>query len=336
MMVADAGPAIPRARSAAVTAGDERNIRRAYRRAVDLVTPSREAGSVTRLKRLRSLLGLDEAEWAWITRGWDRHTAAILTVSAVVLTVFRAYGSPAAFQRFQWGLGNHPRFLVFADLWWFASAAVLLGLVPLATLWWLSRGEASAARGPDGGPPIPETSPSQAGMTAPHFGLGLGLGDRRYGLKGSAVLLAVMLPVIFVASRDSSFYRYYPISDWLGDKAVDYATSGQPSDWLVWLVVYELAYAVYFLGWEYFFRGFLTLGLHARLGILGIFVGNIPFALMHANKPFAEALGSVVAGLALGVFALRARSFWYAWAVHVVAALSMDLLALERRISLGG
>lgn len=331
-----------------MTAGDERNIRRAYRRAVDLVTPSREARPVMRLKQLGARLGLDEAEWAWISAGWDRHTAAILTVSAVVLTVFRAYGSPAAFQRFQWGLGNHPRFLVFADLWWFASAAVLLGLVPLATLAWLSRAEARRAPTRDLGPlaPIPAAAPSTPASGAPStadapprrpdFGLGLGLGDRRYGLKGSALLLAFMLPVIFVASRDASFYRYYPISDWLGDKAVDYATSGQPSDWLVWLVVYELAYAVYFLGWEYFFRGFLTLGLHARMGIMGIFVGNIPFALMHANKPFAEALGSVVAGLALGVFALRARSFWYAWGVHVVAALAMDLLALERRIALGG
>lgn len=332
-----------------MTAGDERNIRGAYRRAVDLVTPSREAGPVMRLKRLLALLGLDEVEWAWITRGWDRHTAVILTVAALVLTVFRAYGSPTAFQRFQWGLGNHPRFLVFADLWWFASSAVLLGLVPLAALWWLSRREApTAPEPPVDSEPIPRAAPGTeptagppaptaiAAPTPPRFGLGLGLGDRRYGLKGSAVLLAVMLPVIFIASRDPSFYRYYPISDWLGDKAVDYATSGQPSDWLVWLIVYELAYAVYFLGWEYFFRGFLTLGLHARLGIMGIFVGNIPFALMHANKPFAEALGSIVAGLALGVFALRARSFWYAWAVHVVAALAMDLLALERRIALGG
>jgi membrane protease YdiL (CAAX protease family) len=145
----------------------------------------------------------------------------------------------------------------------------------------------------------------------------------------------VILPVIFLVSRSPDFYRYYPLSNWLGEHASSYARSGSPDDWLIWLIVFELGYAIYFLGWEYFFRGYLTFGLHARMGILGVFVGNIPFALMHANKPFPEAMGSIVAGLALGVFALRARSFWYAWAVHVLAAWSMDLWALERRISLG-
>jgi hypothetical protein len=189
---------------------------------------------------------------------------------------------------------------------------VLLGIIPYVTLRALIRRDPGLA---------PE--------------LGLGLGDRRYGLTGAAVLLAVMLPVIFVASRSPDFYRYYPLSEWLGRRAAGYASTGQPADWLVWMVTYELAYAVYFLGWEYFFRGYLTFGLHARMGVMGVFVGNIPFALMHASKPFPEAMGSILAGLALGLFALRARSFWYAWAVHVLAAWSMDLLALERRISLG-
>lgn len=270
------------------------------------------------MSRLRWLLGLGQgddrhSEWAWITRGWDTSAAIILTVGAFTLTVFRAYGSPSAFERFQWGLGNHPRFQVFGELWWFACSAVLLGLIPFLVTRWLARRD-----------------PSIAAET------GLGLGDRAYGLKGTAVLLGVMLPVVFAVSRSPAFYNYYPLCDWLRDEAVDYATAGQPADWLAWLVLYQVCYAVYFLGWEYFFRGYLTFGLHARIGILGIFVGNIPFALMHANKPFAEAMGSIVAGLALGLFALRCRSFWYAWVVHAVVALAMDLFALERRMTLGG
>ncbi len=264
------------------------------------------------MSRLRQALGLDDPR---ITRGWDTTTAIMLTVSALVLTVFRAYGSTGAFYKFQWGLGNHPRFAMFAELWWFGSSAVLLGLIPFLTLRWLARREPGLGQ---------------------ELGLGTGIGDWRYGLRGSALLLGIMVPVIFVASRDPAFYKYYPLSEWLASKAVDYVNSGQPSDWLAWLVIFEVCYAIYFLGWEYFFRGFLAFGLHARMGVMGIFVGNIPFALMHANKPFAEAMGSIVAGVALGLFALRARSFWYAWAVHVVAALSMDLFALERRISLGG
>ena len=52
---------------------------------------------------------------------------------------------------------------------------------------------------------------------------------------------------------------------------------------------------------------------------------------MHAGKPFAEGMGSVVAGIALGLFALRVRSFWYCWLLHALIAFTMDLLAIQAR-----
>lgn len=110
----------------------------------------------------------------------------------------------------------------------------------------------------------------------------------------------------------------------------------RPSRWRAGRsLLYEIGCALYFVGWEYFYRGFLTISLYRPLGIHAIFVGNIPFVLMHAGKPFPEALGSIVAGVALGLFALRARSFWYGWLLHALIAASMDLLAIQQRIAAG-
>jgi membrane protease YdiL (CAAX protease family) len=48
---------------------------------------------------------------------------------------------------------------------------------------------------------------------------------------------------------------------------------------------------------------------------------------MHMGKAEPEALGSIVAGVALGVLALRTRSFWYGVLVHASVAVWMDLLS---------
>ncbi len=92
--------------------------------------------------------------------------------------------------------------------------------------------------------------------------------------------------------------------------------------------VYELGYMSYFVGWEFFFRGWMLNGLLQRFGRGGaILIQTAPFAIMHLGKAELEALGSIVAGVALGVLALRTRSFWYGFFLHGLVALWMDLLA---------
>ena len=45
------------------------------------------------------------------------------------------------------------------------------------------------------------------------------------------------------------------------------------------------------------------------------------------GKAEIEAMGSIVAGIALGILALRTRSFWYGVAIHGVIAVWMDWLS---------
>lgn len=147
--------------------------------------------------------------------------------------------------------------------------------------------------------------------------LGAGLGDWRYGLKATAFLYFFMLPLVVAASFTPAFAGQYPM-----------ARAAATSVWA--LASYEVSYGVYFVGWEFVYRGLLCVALYPRLGASALVLQAIPFAVMHGGKPELEAYGSILAALALGVVAVRARSFWYGALLHTLVAVTMDLLALAQ------
>jgi membrane protease YdiL (CAAX protease family) len=57
----------------------------------------------------------------------------------------------------------------------------------------------------------------------------------------------------------------------------------------------------------------------------------VPYCMIHYGKPYLEAAGAVVAGVALGSLAMRTRSIYSGFLVHVTVALLMDLLSLAHR-----
>ncbi len=144
---------------------------------------------------------------------------------------------------------------------------------------------------------------------------GLTLGDWRVWLRHAAVYLAIVLPVIAVASRFPAFRQYYPMFDLARQHKV-------------LLLPWELAYGAYFFAWEFFFRGYLLQGLRRRFGPAAIVVQMVPFVMMHFGKVEAEAIASVIAGLLLGVTAYRSRSIVGCWLIHWICAALMDVLAM--------
>lgn len=154
--------------------------------------------------------------------------------------------------------------------------------------------------------------------------LALGTGDYRTGLRWAAALLAGMLPLAAVAAHAPSFASQYPFPG----AGVFFPLSGTR---LVALALYELLYAAQLCSWEFYFRGFMLFGLGPGYSpLLRALFQNVPFALMHLLKPWPEALGSLIAGMALAALALRTRSVWYGAAVHVLVAWTMDLSSLWR------
>jgi membrane protease YdiL (CAAX protease family) len=126
-------------------------------------------------------------------------------------------------------------------------------------------------------------------------------------------VLIVFLPIVFVASRFQAFAGHYPLC------------SAARDSWGLFLI-YELAYAAYFVAWEYLYRGYLLFSLEPSMGKMAVFAQMMPFALIHFGKPEAETFGAIVAGIFLGQLALRTRSFWYGAIIHIAVAVTMDVL----------
>ncbi|MFL5319366.1 MAG: CPBP family intramembrane glutamic endopeptidase [Myxococcaceae bacterium] len=226
----------------------------------------------------------------------------LLAGAAAALVVSHYQGSV---QFFRETFGSHftdnPWNGALPYFWWFGSSLVLYMLLPIA----LSYGT--------------------KGTFVRRFGLGLG--DWKAGVLISALFLVVMLPAVFVASKTKAFAGQYPLAGQPAFTAFA-GIKGKESRSYELFLVYELLYFSYFIGWEFLYRGWLLNGLLPHFGRGGaILIQMVPFALMHLGKPEPEALGSIIAGLALGILALRTRSFWYGAVLHGSIAVAMDLLS---------
>ena len=237
----------------------------------------------------------------WVS-GLGGEPALVLCAASAVLVISHYQGSTGWFSG-QFG----PRFAAAASrealpyFWWFATSLVLYLALPI--------GLSAVTRG---------------SFTRRY---GLGLGDARFGFTGVAIFLAVMLPAAWFASRTSFFQGAYPLA---GASAYTMKPAvGAPYESGKLLAAYEAAYAAYFIAWEFLFRGWMLNALLPRFGKAAILIQTVPFALMHLGKPEPEAFGSILAGLALGVLALRTRSIWYGALVHAVVAVFMDLVSLH-------
>lgn len=133
------------------------------------------------------------------------------------------------------------------------------------------------------------------------------------------LFLGIMLPIVFLVSHNEHFQKTYPFYE-VGDEPL----------W-PWFWVWELFYALQFLGLEFFFRGFMVHGLRHRFGAYAIPVMTVPYCMIHFQKPMPETFGAIIAGLVLGFMSLRTRSVILGAALHVGVAVSMDLTSLWRQ-----
>ena len=147
---------------------------------------------------------------------------------------------------------------------------------------------------------------------------GLGLGDWKLASGIAALYLPLVIIGTWVLSDGAEFQRQYP------------HYSGAQLDWGVFLA-YEALFLFYWMGWEYLWRGFTLFGTARAVGApLAIVIQTVPFAILHAEKPAAEAYLSVLGGLALGALVWRCRSFWIAVPIHAAQMLALDLFATLR------
>ncbi len=224
-------------------------------------------------------------------QGWERQTTVVLLASAVLLTLHRKYSRTGIFRTHLAAyFDNLPLVESHPYYYWFLTTGLTLFLIPLLVALFGTKQRLS------------------------DYGIRLGKQKLGWGVTFAAWIL--MIPVVIIAVKVyPPFLEKYPFC-----KAV-------ASSWLVFLP-YQLAYGVYMFSWEFFFRGFMLFGLERKFGKYSILIQTIPFAVMHFSKPLPEALGSIIAGVLLGVLALETRSFIYGAAIHWLVAMTMDTVCV--------
>jgi len=146
---------------------------------------------------------------------------------------------------------------------------------------------------------------------------GLTIGDFSAGLKISFLFLTIMIPLVWIASSFPEFNKTYP-----------HLASARDS-WITFFI-FETGLLIYMFSWEFVWRGFMLFGLEEKFGYYTVLIQMIPFLILHDGKPAAEAFGAIVAGIALGILALRTRSILYCVIVHMGVMFSIDLISTLR------
>lgn len=238
----------------------------------------------------------------------DYRPAVCLSMTAAILTLQEYYGGrgfydqtirPSLQSAFDGGATwlRYDRYdELYGYVWWVGARVVGYVIVPF-TVWKLL---------------FPKDSLLDMGLRVRGFFKHLPL----YGL-----CLAVVTPALVIVAREPDFGTYYPF----------YKLSSRSwYDFLCW----EAMYFVQFLALELFFRGWILGALRRSMGSAAIFAMALPYCMIHYGKPYLEAQGATVAGIVLGSLAMRTRSVYAGFLVHIFVAFSMDFIALMRRDAL--
>jgi membrane protease YdiL (CAAX protease family) len=147
---------------------------------------------------------------------------------------------------------------------------------------------------------------------------GLRLGDIRSGLRIVLIMIPFMIWMSYVGSAGADMQTEYPLAK-------------STMDYLPMFVLAEASYLLYYIGWEFFFRGFMLFGLEEKFGpAIAILIQTIPSVIVHIGKPGNETFAAIGAGLVGGYIAIRTRSIYYPLLLHVLVGISTDVFVMLR------
>lgn len=220
-------------------------------------------------------------------RGEQRKATIILLVSPVLMVTWKYFGDPQFLARV----------LPDACVLWndrgasgaigsFVAAFTLLGLIPALIVRWVFHERLAD--------------------------YGVRIGDRWRTPQSILVLCPFFVLAAYVASFDPAVRKCYPINPSACSSSAMFA-------------VHALSYLLFYLGWEFHFRGFLQFGLRQRLGdVNSLLIQVLASGLLHIGRPGSETYASFLAGLLWGVFAYRTRSLLSGLTQHYVLGISLD------------
>jgi len=220
-------------------------------------------------------------------RGQQFKPTVILLCSPLLMVSWSYFGSPQFFH--EW---VSPRLGLWDDprpaaaVYSFASCFLLLGVVPAAIIKLLFKERLAD--------------------------YGVQLGDRVRTVRSFLILAPLFLLGAYAASGGETIRQHYPINPTAGDSPTMFG-------------LHCASYLVFYVGWEFYFRGFMQSGLRATLGPANaLFVQVLASSLLHIGKPTGEIYAAILGGILWGLLAYRTRSLLSGLAQHALLGIALD------------
>jgi uncharacterized protein len=141
---------------------------------------------------------------------------------------------------------------------------------------------------------------------------GVRLGDRLRTPRSLLVCAPVIVLIAYFSAQIPSFWKEYPLNHHAGVSPMTFA----------W---HTLTYLLFYLGWEFQFRGFMQHGLQESMGVANaMLVQVMASVILHIGKPTGEVYGSILGGLLWGVLAYRTRSLLSGLIQHFLLGILLD------------
>jgi membrane protease YdiL (CAAX protease family) len=142
--------------------------------------------------------------------------------------------------------------------------------------------------------------------------IGLGRGS----VVAAAVLFALTAPFILWISYDcaglTEFREYYPLNRGAGRSAASFAANAA-------------GLALFYLGWEFHFRGFLQRGLAESIGFsAALWMQVMASGALHFDRPDVELWASIPAALLWGLQSNYTGAIWAGFAQHWLLGITLD------------
>jgi membrane protease YdiL (CAAX protease family) len=230
-----------------------------------------------------------------IFHGLDRESGVALVLAGFLMTLFAYQGHPDFFiRRFQEAPWAAGRLDFASEAYRFAFAFVFFFLIPAAVVKIVFRRSLAD--------------------------YGLQLGDKKFGFTFVALSLVVLPLPLYLNAGSSDFLEAYPL--WKQSCA-------SLSNYGLWMSLYLF----YYIGWEFFFRGFMQFSLVGKTApFIIIMMQTLPSTIIHIGKPEGETLSAVVGGIIFGAVALRTRSILYPLLVHWYVGALTELFTCMRTL----
>jgi membrane protease YdiL (CAAX protease family) len=147
---------------------------------------------------------------------------------------------------------------------------------------------------------------------------GVCFGNRVRTIRSFLVYAPFIVLVAYLSAGNPTFWKEYPINHNAGISSGTFA-------------LHAATYFLFYLGWEFQFRGFMQHGLEESLGVVNaLLIQMMGSVIVHLGKPTGEVYGSIAGALIWGILVYRTRSLLSGLMQHSLLGIGLDWFICRR------